>query len=104
MTKKHGNKKKVLSVALSNVPLYNGERVSVSRVNDNKIELLVFDAKKSYHNIGSVAGVIRFRFETEREVYIKVGDACFVVQRPLDVMVRQKGKMKALVNKETVGC
>lgn len=81
--KKHGNKRKVLSVVLSNVPLYNGERLSASRMNDNKLELLAFDAKTNYNKVGSIGGEIKFRFQTEKEVYLKVGDACYAIERPV---------------------
>lgn len=51
-----------------------------------------------------MGGEVKLSFETEKKVCLKIGDACFVLERPLQAVIKQFTKMKALINKETVGC
>jgi len=68
--------------------------------------LLAFDSKNNYNKITSIGGEIRFRFSTDdkKVVYLKVGDVCYVLDKPVEIKMRQVGKMKVLINNETVGC
>ena len=44
---------------------------------------MAFDAKVNNNKIGSIGGEIKFRFSTDKEVYVKVGDSCYVLDKPI---------------------
>lgn len=44
--KKYKQNRRILSIVLANIDSYYGEKLSASRMNDGKIELLSFESKK----------------------------------------------------------
>ena len=66
----------------------------------------MFDSKTNYNKISSIGDEIKFKFSTDNNkvVYVKIGDVCYVLDKPVEVRIRQVGKMKVLINNETVSC
>lgn len=103
----HTNRKNVLSIALSNIDRFFGEKIkgnSGSKMNDQKLELITFQSISDGTKIASISGQITMQFSPDQPVYLQVNDSCYRLVKPDSIKVESFGKARIIINKETLSC
>ncbi len=65
-SKKIKNRRKILSIAGSNIDRFNGSKLgdANSRMNDSKLELMTFSSLNDYKKVSSIAGELTIKLST----------------------------------------